>query len=519
MAMKEEKTRGMGRFTRWGIGANLALMIVLALAGLILVNLIARLPGIWTRVDLTAHRQNELSPQTEKILQSLQGEVQVISFLKGGGRYAELLQTIDVSLWRLMKQYRYASDGKVVHENYKLDFDYATARSKLQELDIKEEDNFVVVRAPWNKQKPRVLRTLGDIATIRWPKRMPTGEEQPPAIDQFRAEEAINGAILAVTDEKKPRIGFLEGHGEPSIGDQNGRQGLYQFAEDLRKVGYDALGVNLAASPKALEGLAALVVAGPISSVDAGEAKLLREYFDAGGRLLLLLNSGSQAFEGSELSVLMQEWGIRARPGLVREPWGGQVGLPECSRIQVLDGLSDLHKITREIRRLGLRVAFQDSRGLEIAKEIGEGFTIMELASTGLWAWEDQLNGRPWFQDPGLEPSGRRVLAYALDREPAAEGAGSRKRFRSVVVGTHLLASNYFFLDSSQSGAGADFLRNAIAWLVERENLISIAPKPAEQRYFRWTPQRESLFFWLCLFLLPGACLGAGLVVWWRRRR
>lgn len=512
--------KGVGRFTRLGIGANLALMCALAIAALVLVNAAARLPGVWLRADLTSHARNELSPQTEKILAALPGEVEVLTFSKPEGRYGGLISEIDLALWRLLKQYRYASNGKIVHESYRLDQDYASARTKLQELEIKEEDNLVVVRALGSKQKPRILRTLGDIASIRWPKRMPTGEEQPPAIDQFRGEEALNGAILSVTQEKKPRIGFLEGHGEPSIADQTSPQGLFSFAEDLRKLGFEPGAVNFSGGAKGLQGLELLVIVGARAALDPNEGAILREYCDGGGRLFILMNPASRPEDDGELGRLLREWGLNPRGGVVREPLGGQMGLPECARLQVLDGLSSFHRITRDLRQAGMRVAFQDSRSFDIGKNIGEGFTLLELASSGLWAWEDQPNGKPLVQDSGLEPSGRRVLAYALEREPIAkEGGGERQRFRAVVVGTISQAINYFQASPALNGAGADFLRNAVSWLIERENLVSISPKPPEQRYFQWNRNKETLFFWFCLFLLPGVCLGAGLLVWFLRRR
>jgi len=55
-------------------------------------------------------------------------------------------------------------------------------------------------------------------------------------------------------------------------------------------------------------------------------------------------------------------------------------------------------------------------------------------------------------------------------------------------------------------------------WLSSDEDLISIRPKPPEDRKVNMT---QAQFNWVLLssqFLLPGALLLAGLSVWWRRR-
>jgi ABC-type uncharacterized transport system involved in gliding motility auxiliary subunit len=59
---------------------------------------------------------------------------------------------------------------------------------------------------------------------------------------------------------------------------------------------------------------------------------------------------------------------------------------------------------------------------------------------------------------------------------------------------------------------------NAMNWLSSDEDLISIRPKPQEDRKVNMT---SAQFNWVRLssqFLLPGALLFLGLSVWWRRR-
>jgi ABC-type uncharacterized transport system involved in gliding motility auxiliary subunit len=85
---------------------------------------------------------------------------------------------------------------------------------------------------------------------------------------------------------------------------------------------------------------------------------------------------------------------------------------------------------------------------------------------------------------------------------------------RFVVVGTSSWVANSFL---SFNGNG-DLAMNVMNWLSSDEDLISIRPKPQEDRKVTMT---KAQFNWVRIssqFLLPGALLLAGVSVWWRRR-
>ena len=57
-----------------------------------------------------------------------------------------------------------------------------------------------------------------------------------------------------------------------------------------------------------------------------------------------------------------------------------------------------------------------------------------------------------------------------------------------------------------------------LIWLSSDEDLISIRPKPPEDRKVNMTAAQFGRVRLSSQFLLPGALLLAGLSVWWRRR-
>jgi hypothetical protein len=129
---------------------------------------------------------------------------------------------------------------------------------------------------------------------------------------------------------------------------------------------------------------------------------------------------------------------------------------------------------------------------------------VMELVRTSSDGWgernpEDLLNPR---RDRDDTP-GPVSLAVAVEQP------------RMVVIGSSTTAANELFAQ----GYNAAFLNNAVNWLVERDTLMGIPPRPPQDHILHLT-SREALFVSLILILgLPLVVAVVGVVVWRRRRK
>jgi ABC-type uncharacterized transport system involved in gliding motility auxiliary subunit len=125
------------------------------------------------------------------------------------------------------------------------------------------------------------------------------------------------------------------------------------------------------------------------------------------------------------------------------------------------------------------------------------------LTATGEEAEQMQIG-----PDEGEDIIGLVPLAVAADNY--SSGA------RVVVFGDAEFASDSFF---HQYGNG-DFLINAIDWVSEQEELISLTPKDDIIRIMV-SPQTYTMNLILLgsVFVLPGAALFSGVLVWIQRRR
>jgi ABC-type uncharacterized transport system involved in gliding motility auxiliary subunit len=85
-----------------------------------------------------------------------------------------------------------------------------------------------------------------------------------------------------------------------------------------------------------------------------------------------------------------------------------------------------------------------------------------------------------------------------------------------VVFGSSQWAANNFL--GSRQIANRDLALNTINWLTADEDLISIRPKEPEDRRLDISGNRMNLIFWWSVVLLPLMVVGAGMMVWFRRR-
>ena len=96
-----------------------------------------------------------------------------------------------------------------------------------------------------------------------------------------------------------------------------------------------------------------------------------------------------------------------------------------------------------------------------------------------------------------------------------AEKKGLSKESRVVVIGYSDFANNTFF----RNQRNGDLFLNTVSWLAEDEDLISVRPKDQENRSVQMTAATSKILFYLTLVLMPGAALGSGALLVWRRRR
>jgi ABC-type uncharacterized transport system involved in gliding motility auxiliary subunit len=108
---------------------------------------------------------------------------------------------------------------------------------------------------------------------------------------------------------------------------------------------------------------------------------------------------------------------------------------------------------------------------------------------------------------PAPSPTPTPAPSPAPDEPKAPEG-------RVVAVGDVDFASNALLGDQGNR----DFFLNAISWLAEDAELISIRPKEPEDQSLSMTRQILARVVLIAMAVIPGLFVILGVVSWWRRR-
>jgi len=322
-------------------------------------------------------------------------------------------------------------------------------------------------------------------------------------------EEDVTGAIIRDLKSNTRTICFLTGGGERQIEDTD-RPGLSHLKDLLSKDDYTSKSISLLEKAEVPADCTVVVASGPKSDYQQAEVDALKKYVEGGGRAMFLLDPplkiGRPTADNDALDTALQSWGVSVEKNLLLDlsPVGQLLGMgPTVALVSTYDP----HPIVNEMK--GTATGFPLARSLTIKNT--DKTTVQKLFESS-----DSSLATSKLDTASVNPSdpknthGPLTIAAAGTYKTGKEN--SEGRF--VVVGSSSWVANSFLSFNGNS----DLALNAMNWLSSDEDLISIRPKPQEDRKVSMTGAQFNWVRFSSQFLLPGALLLAGLSVWWRRR-
>jgi ABC-type uncharacterized transport system involved in gliding motility auxiliary subunit len=310
------------------------------------------------------------------------------------------------------------------------------------------------------------------------------GERREP----FRAatERAFLEALVRASHPQRARIAVLVGHGESYMA-STGTSGLSSATGILQERGYPVEGLDLVREGEVPDSVDVVIVAGPASDPSPEEEQALLRFLGRGGRLLLLLDPARSA----RFATLLPELGLSFVPEFLVDPESQD---PQVLRTPFLSA----HPAVEGVRASRLPVVFPGAGWIERTRP-GLGVTHEVLVRSGRAA---RTEGEE-------EGSGARGLVVAAERQ---ERGG--KESRVVVAADADFPTNRMF----GTLGNADLFLGLVHWLGEENVSVSIPPRTATSRPVVLSRQQGRALMVLLVGLLPLGVLGAGTVVWWKRR-
>jgi ABC-type uncharacterized transport system involved in gliding motility auxiliary subunit len=476
--------------SRLNVTAGLVLALVLA----VMINMIARNHAM--RADWSRAKYYSLSSKSENLLLSLTNRLDVVVFLQ---QDHELYDDVN----NLLASYRYASDQ--VHVEW-VDPNRDLARTEELAKKYSVQDANVVVFDFSGRSK---FVTKDQIADFDYSK--VKRKEDKAELVAFRGEEAFTSAIQSVMQERQPKVYFMLGHGERSPADFDPRKGYSEIGKLVKRDNVELKPLQFGRSTRVPEDCDTLVIAGPTKRFAEEEVGLIRTYLNRGGRILVLLD----ALTDTGLEDLFAEWGVELRQDIVIDPErtlkGRGILLAAYSPhpiTEAMRGFSSIFYLPRSVRPTLV------ARKLWVKSHDKPKVIPLFLASKQSWS-ESQPEQVPAAYDADTpdyrEPNG---ISMGVAVEKGAVGLDVQiKPTRLVVIGDSDFASN-----AGLTGGDEDVFMGSLNWLLERDELIGIAPKPVQKVKLFMTRAQLNMLFWLALMAVPGLFSIAGLVVWLRRR-
>jgi ABC-type uncharacterized transport system involved in gliding motility auxiliary subunit len=478
-----------GRNARLGSLAAASVVVVLAI--LVAINYLAKRHN--KRWDWTAARQFSLSDQTKKVLHGLERPMRVRVFAKPEdfGRFRERLD-----------EYQYES--KQVSVEY-IDPD---RRPTLANQDKVTQMNTVVL-----EYDGRTERVTSD------------------------TEQALTNGLIKVIQGKQTKLYFVQGHGERSTDDSE-RTGYSSIAGLLGSENFATDKLVLAQQRQVPADATVLVIAGPKQDFFPAEIEALKAYLAKAGKVLFLLDPRERADSPplTNLVALLKEWGIDVGddvvinvPGDMQVKDGETVdvtalaSLPNSDGTFVLAAKYNQHPIIQGFRVLS---AYRMSRSISASASGSGGRTAQALVETTDTSWAEtdlkrlttsgQVAREPAKGDKGGPVSIAAAVSAPVADAPAGDQnpAQDKPETRLAVFGDSDFGSNGLLGFQGNH----NLFMNAVNWLAQQENLISIRPRDPQDRRVTLTASQQSWIRLLTIFVIPGLILAAGVQTWWRRR-
>lgn len=464
--------------------------LVLALVVVLLVNFISITNPF--RADLSGRQYYALSDKTISLLDGLEQRVNVtVFFQEEHALYSDIEN--------LLEEYQYQSRN--IHVEW-VDPARDLARTEKLAKQYGLTEAQVVVFDVDGKSKAVKQADLADIKRVK---------RSDPILSAFKGEQAFSSAIQGLVQGKTPKVYFLVGHGEKRVTEFDQVSGYSRIGTALVRDNLELDELLLTGERQIPEDAAALVIAGPDKVMGSAEAEMIEDYLRRSGRVMILLD----ALKDGGLEPMLRRWGVGLRNDFVLDPENTLKG----SDVYVKSYYE--HPITMRMGGSGAR--FHLPRSVEpLLTDSEDGGaddrpTVIELAMTSEKSWsETQVDDMAAKYDENTgDLRGAHSLAVAVER-----GAPQKMLDVQILPSRMVVFGDSDFISNGAlTGGDQDLFMSAMNWLLDREELMAIAPKPIEEVKLSLTSKQLRDLFWVSVVGIPVIAVAGGLLVWFLRRK
>jgi hypothetical protein len=490
------------------IGLNVLIQVAILLLIAVMVNYLGF--EHYRRWDLSRDKKFALSDKTKRFLQSIPGKARITVFFLPNNPIVEDVQG-------MLTEYQYSAKGKLDVENINPERNLSRAKELLDKYKVVTGEDLLILDYDGRNKTVKA----SEMAEIDQGNPM-LGD--PPKITAFKGEQALTSALMELVEGKKNTIGYVLGHKEPPITEPpptamsaeapaSPIHVIKTFIEN-ENITFQELNLfDVGAIPAELK---TILINGPQYDFSDREMNLLRAFWEKQGRILLLLDPGAKT---PKLNAFLFELGLKVNDDRLMAMV--KTGIQEVGLLRDVQArfLGDNPITKRLAEARGVFPGGACSLALEPERVRSANVRLQPLvqAEKGYWAETDYNSGdQAKFQEDALRNGDAiHTIAVSIEKGGSADERVQANSSRMVVV------SNATFIQDvaiNQDQQALDFISGAVNWLLNREQLIGIAPKVPQTLIFNLDQNALRNLRWLILFFMPLVPAVLGLVVWWRRR-
>src|SRR6266568_4495391 len=266
------RARKIGR-VRIGLNVVVQIMLVLFLAAMINSYAFKH----YARWDFSRDQKYALSDKTKRFLDSLKDKMRITVFFSPN-------TPITSDVQNLLTEYQYAGKGKIDVEQIDPERNLSRAKELFDKYKVVTDESLLVLDYD-GRNKTVKASEMADIDQSG----MAFGEG--PRVAAFKGEQAITSAMIDLVEGKKKTLAYVLGHKEPTLLENSAISVLKAFIEN-ENIRFQELNLfDVDAVPAEMK---AIVIIGPQYDFSDREMKLLRDFWDKQGRILLLLDPAAR---------------------------------------------------------------------------------------------------------------------------------------------------------------------------------------------------------------------------------
>lgn len=530
------KVRSFQTFdTKIGQFGRYALVAVVTIA----LGYISSRPTIMAYYDGTREKYNTLTPNSQEVVAKLDGGLTITTYVNLLDReYMHGIPTnVKADMERLRHYIRFKPETKMKYIYY---YDKASNNPwvdhKFKNMSLEEQAkgvaelrdlNFNLFMSPTDIKKKIDLTNEGN-TFVRVVERE-NGQRAFLRIyddfEKFPNEGEVTAALKRMV-MKLPRIGFLQGHGEPPIKGERLRD-YSKFTDEktfrysLTNQGCDVESLDLSGNKDIPEEMDIVVIADMERSLSPIEEQKIETYIAKGGNLFIALKPGSKV-----MLDFVARFGIGAMPGRLVQP-----KLDVLSNVVLSRATAEGAALSPHIKKINddrFFIGMENAASLIATEKKGfDVFPILRTDSVKLWSSPDtlqtwnELETRDFVNDTArYNSAAQEKIAWHATAMGATRNVGAKQQ-RIFVLADPGTVSNGGMIPLTRRWPTSNFaiIRGIFSWLSEGRVPVDVSrPFPTDNKLEATKEGLKNLKM-VFTIVIPVGLLLAAIVILIRRKR